>query len=62
LYSGEPKSGESTSWGSPDGGFHVNVACADLEELRRQHPEVFARPYGKATGLVREAIPASGER
>jgi hypothetical protein len=62
LYSGEHKSGEPVSWGSPDGRFLVNVVGADLEELRRQHPEAFARPYSKAAGLARETIPAPGER
>ena len=37
-------------------GFLVDVKRADMEALRREHPEAFTGPYDKATGTVRERI------
>jgi hypothetical protein len=33
-------------------GFLVEVQGANVEELRKQHPEAFNRPYDKAYGQV----------
>ena len=37
--------------GMASSGFLVEVARVDLDELRRQYPEVFDRPYSAAAGL-----------
>jgi len=42
--------------GMVTGGFLVEFAPVDLEELARQYPEAFARPYDKGTGLAWERI------
>ena len=34
----------------------VDFECANLDELRRQYPEVFARPYNEGSGLVLERL------
>jgi molybdopterin guanine dinucleotide-containing S/N-oxide reductase-like protein len=39
-------------------GFLVEVAPVDLDELRRQYPEAFNRPYDRASGLVMERVMA----
>jgi hypothetical protein len=38
------------------GAFLVEYEVADLEALRRQYPEAFARPYDKSTGLAWERM------
>jgi trimethylamine-N-oxide reductase (cytochrome c) len=42
--------------GMVSGGFLVAVERVSLDELRRQHPEVFAQPYSKSTGLAWERM------
>lgn len=42
--------------GMVSGGFLVNVEPVNLEALRRQYPEAFARPYDKASGLKFERV------
>jgi len=42
--------------GMVSGGFLVNIERVDLDELRRQYPEAFARPYHKASGLTYERM------
>ncbi len=42
--------------GMVSGGFLVEYERADMEALRKEYPEVFARPYDKATGLAWERI------
>ena len=42
--------------GMASSGFLVEVAPVDLDALQRQYPQVFARPYDKATGLVWERV------
>ena len=37
-------------------GFLVEVAAANLDELRRKYPEAFSRPYHRAAGLRRERV------
>ncbi|MCX8032201.1 MAG: molybdopterin-dependent oxidoreductase [Thermoleophilia bacterium] len=37
-------------------GFLVEVERADLEELRRQYPEAFSRPYHPDAGFCRERV------
>jgi hypothetical protein len=34
----------------------VDIEPVDLEGLRRQYPEAFARPYHKASGLAIERM------
>ena len=31
-------------------GFLTEVALADMDQLRKQHPEAFKRPYDRASG------------
>ena len=38
--------------GEVTNGFLVNIGKVDLEELRRQYPEAFARDYDPACGLI----------
>jgi molybdopterin guanine dinucleotide-containing S/N-oxide reductase-like protein len=42
--------------GMVSGGFLVDVESVSLDELRRQHPEAFAQPYHKSTGLAWERM------
>jgi len=42
--------------GMVSGGFLAGVKRADTEALRREHPEVFAAPYDRASGLAWERI------
>ena len=42
--------------GMVSGGFLVAVERVSLDELRRQHPEVFAQPYSTSTGLAWERM------
>jgi molybdopterin guanine dinucleotide-containing S/N-oxide reductase-like protein len=42
--------------GMVSGGFLVAVERVSLDELRRQHPEAFAQPYSKSTGLAWERM------
>ena len=42
--------------GMVSGGFLVECERADLEALRKQYPEAFARPYDKGTGLAWERM------
>ncbi|MCL5735395.1 MAG: molybdopterin-dependent oxidoreductase [Actinobacteria bacterium] len=44
--------------GMVSGGFLVEFGLANLEELRRQYAEAFARPYKASTGLVWERMMA----
>jgi len=37
-------------------GFLAGVKRADIEALRREHPEAFSAPIDKATGLARERV------
>ena len=37
-------------------GFLVEVERANLDELRRQYPEAFNRPYNRASGLKFERV------
>jgi len=41
-------------------GFLVEVAPVDLEALRRQYPEAFAKPYSQAAGLRFERVLDNG--
>ena len=43
-------------------GFLVEVERADLDELRKQYPEAFNRPYDKASGLKFERVLYGGEQ
>jgi trimethylamine-N-oxide reductase (cytochrome c) len=38
--------------GMVSSGFLVEVKRVDLDELKKQYPEVFSRPYDQASGLV----------
>jgi trimethylamine-N-oxide reductase (cytochrome c) len=42
--------------GMVSSGFLVDVARADVGQLRSQYPEAFDRPYNKASGLVFERV------
>lgn len=42
-------------------GFLVDVKKADMDELRRQYPEAFSRPYDYASGQKFERVLARGE-
>jgi molybdopterin guanine dinucleotide-containing S/N-oxide reductase-like protein len=42
--------------GMVSGGFLVDVEPVDLDELRREYPEAFARPYDKSAGLAWERM------
>jgi anaerobic selenocysteine-containing dehydrogenase len=42
--------------GMVSGGFLVDVERADLDDLRREHPDAFSRPYDKASGLTYERM------
>jgi hypothetical protein len=37
-------------------GYLVEVEPADLDELRKQCPEAFSRPYDRASGLRFERV------
>ena len=43
-------------------GFLVEVERVDIDALRRQYPEVFERPYDRASGLAMERVLAKGSR
>lgn len=43
-------------------GFLVEVERANLDELQRQYPEAFNRPYHHASGLTFERVLAGGEQ
>ena len=42
--------------GMVSGGFLLDVERVDVDELRRQYPEAFSRPYNKASGLRYERM------
>jgi anaerobic selenocysteine-containing dehydrogenase len=42
--------------GMVSGGFLVDIAPVDLEQLGKQYPEVFAEPYDKDSGLAWERM------
>jgi trimethylamine-N-oxide reductase (cytochrome c) len=42
-------------------GFLVEVEGANLDELRKQYPEAFNRPYNLASGLRFERVLAGGK-
>jgi len=42
--------------GMVSGGFLVDVERADVDDLRREHPDAFSRPYDKASGLTYERM------
>ena len=42
--------------GMVSGGFLLDFEKADLDELRRQYPEVWARPIDAGTGLAWERM------
>jgi len=44
--------------GMATSGYLVEVERADLDELRKQYPEAFNRPYDRATGQVIERVMA----
>ena len=48
--------------GMVSGGFLVDVEPVDLDQLRQQHPEAFARPYHPGSGLTLERVLATEER
>jgi trimethylamine-N-oxide reductase (cytochrome c) len=37
-------------------GFLVDVERVDIDELRRQYPEAFNKPYDKASGLTFDRV------
>jgi hypothetical protein len=37
-------------------GYLVEVAKADVDELRRRYPEAFNRPYHSGSGLTLERV------
>ena len=41
-------------------GFLVDVKKADMDELRRQYPEAFSRPYDYASGQKFERVLFNG--
>ena len=43
-------------------GFLVEAERVNLDELRKQYPEAFARPYDKASGLKFERVLHKGEK
>jgi trimethylamine-N-oxide reductase (cytochrome c) len=43
-------------------GFLVEVAPANLDELRKQYPEAFKRPYHHGSGLMLERVLYGGEQ
>jgi len=52
-----PHNGTSKNcWGMATSGYLVEIERADLDELRRQYPEAFNRPYDRATGQVVERV------
>jgi hypothetical protein len=46
--------------GMVSGGFLVDIAPVDLDELSKQYPEVFAEPYDKDSGLAWERMLVKG--
>ena len=52
------KNTSKNATGMVSGGFLAGVKRADLEALRREHPDVFSAPYCKKSGLVRERMMA----
>ncbi len=44
--------------GMATSGYLVEVETVDLDEMRRQYPEAFNRPYDKATGQLIERVMA----
>jgi predicted molibdopterin-dependent oxidoreductase YjgC len=42
--------------GMATSGYLVEVERVDIESLREQYPEVFARPYDRASGLCMERV------
>jgi anaerobic selenocysteine-containing dehydrogenase len=48
--------------GMATSGYLVEVERVDLESLRKQYPEAFARPYDRASGLCLERMLASGPK
>jgi hypothetical protein len=55
------KTSSKNATGMVSGGFLVDVERANLDELRRQYPEAFNRPYHRASGLCYEGILQSGQ-
>jgi hypothetical protein len=43
-------------------GFLAEAKLADMDKLRRQYPEAFARPYDRASGLTTERVLYKGEK
>jgi trimethylamine-N-oxide reductase (cytochrome c) len=42
--------------GMATSGYLVEVAKADLDDLRRRYPEAFGRPYHQGSGLTLERV------
>jgi molybdopterin guanine dinucleotide-containing S/N-oxide reductase-like protein len=48
--------------GMVSGGFLVDVEPVNLDELGKQYPEAFKRPYNQAAGLIFERVLVKGEK
>jgi trimethylamine-N-oxide reductase (cytochrome c) len=48
--------------GMATSGYLVGVTKANLDQLRKQHPEAFARPYHEGSGLTLDRVLAKEER
>jgi len=48
--------------GMATSGYLVEVERVDIESLRKQYPEAFARPYSQASGLCLERVLADAEK
>jgi hypothetical protein len=43
-------------------GFLVDVALADMDDLRKKYPEAFSRPYHRGSGLDFNRVLVGGEK
>ena len=43
-------------------GFLTEVALANMDELRKQYPEAFKRPYDQASGLRFDSVLVGGKQ
>jgi trimethylamine-N-oxide reductase (cytochrome c) len=50
------KTSSKNATGMVSGGFLVDVERVNVDELRRQYPEEFKKPYEKASGLRYERM------
>jgi molybdopterin guanine dinucleotide-containing S/N-oxide reductase-like protein len=55
------KTSSKNASGMVSGGFLVNIERVNPDELRKQYPEAFNRPYNRASGLCYERMLYRGE-